>query len=256
MHRNYSQYRKRFSQNFLNSVGVVKKICALARIEGETVLEIGAGKGILTRELARRAAKVYAVELDQTLAQKLAGLNLPQVEVVNADFLKLDLAGYGQPIIIGNLPYAITARILEILARQKEAFTRAILTVQREYGDKVLARPGGPNYDPMTVFANYHFTAQKGFIIPAKYFSPRPRVSSMTLVLEKNKPEINPENEGKFFDFVKGVFRYRRKQVKNALMHYLGEVPDKIDRELLPKRPEQLSMGEFYEIFKRLRTDR
>jgi len=252
MHRNYSQYRKRFSQNFLNSQGVVKKICAFARVENDKVLEIGAGKGMLTRELARCAARVYAVELDRTLAQKLVDLALANVEVVNADFLNMDLSQFGAAVIIGNLPYAITAKIIEILARQKQYFDRAILTVQREYAQKMLARPGETGYDPMSIFVNHHFSPKKGFTIPAHYFTPRPKVNSMVLALGKKRPEIALENEDRFFEFIKGIFRYRRKQLRNSLHNYLGIVPDNIDGDLLTKRPEELHVRDFYSIFTRL----
>jgi 16S rRNA (adenine1518-N6/adenine1519-N6)-dimethyltransferase len=255
MHRNYSQYRKRFSQNFLNSPGVVKKICAFARVENETVLEIGAGKGMLTRELARRAARVYAVELDRSLVQKLADLGKANVEVVNADFLSMDLSKFGTAVVIGNLPYAITAKIIESLARQKQYFDRAILTVQREYAAKMLARPGETGYDPMSIFVNCHFSPKKGFTIPARYFTPRPKVNSMVVALEKKRPEFILENEGRFFEFIRGVFRYRRKQVRNALLNYLGEVPDKLNPDLLVLRPEQLKIEDYYDIFKRIPTE-
>jgi 16S rRNA (adenine1518-N6/adenine1519-N6)-dimethyltransferase len=249
MHRNYSQYRKRFSQNFINSGGVVKRICAFARVESETVLEIGAGKGMLTRELARRAGKVIAVELDRTLAQKLDGLALANVEVMNADFLELNLSEFRSPVVIGNLPYAITAKIIEALARQKRYFNRAVLTVQREYGMKMLARPGDDGYDPMSIYVNYHFLPGKGFIIPAHYFNPRPRVDSMVVSLEKKTPEFGLLNESLFFEFVRGIFHYRRKQVRNALRNYLGIVPVEIDLDLLTRRPEELSARDFHRIY-------
>jgi 16S rRNA (adenine1518-N6/adenine1519-N6)-dimethyltransferase len=251
MHRNYSQYRKRFSQNFLNSGGVAKKICAFAGVENETVLEIGAGKGMLTRELAHRAAKVFAVELDRNLAQKLSGLALTNVEVVNGDFLDMDLSRFRTAVVIGNLPYAITAKIIEALARQKRYFERAVLTVQREYGMKLLARPGDSDYDPMSIFANYHFRPDKGFAIPAQYFSPRPRVNSMVVGLGKKDKEFDLANESLFFEFVKGVFRYRRKQVRNALRNYLGFVPVDIEIGLLTRRPEELSARDYHRIYTR-----
>lgn len=249
MHRNYSQYRKRFSQNFLNSQGVVKKICTFARIENETVLEIGAGKGMLTRELARRAAKVFAVELDRNLAHKLAETGNSMVEVICEDFLGLDLSRFKAPVVIGNLPYAITAKVIETLARQKQYFDRAVLTVQREYAQKMLARPGENGYDPMSIFVNYHFTPQKGFVIPARYFTPRPKVNSMVVALGKRPPGFALENEDRFFEFIKGIFRYRRKQLRNSLHNYLGKVPDDIDGDLLTKRPDELRVRDFYAIY-------
>ena len=244
MHRFFSRSRKRFSQNFLNSLGIVKKICGLAAADGAVVLEIGAGKGILTRELARRAATVYAVELDRHLCEKLAGIAAPNIRIINADFLTLDLAGYRPDVIVGNLPYAITQKIIDRLADQKKCFQRAVLTIQREYGNKILAAAGDPEYDPASIFVQYHFRPQKCFIIPPKYFTPKPKVSSMVVRLE-TRADRSVADESGLFTLIQGVFRYRRKRLKNALARFLDRPVPVLPEVLLNKRPAEVTFEEY-----------
>jgi len=245
MHRFFSRSKKRFSQNFLNSPGVVKKICGWAGTDNAVVLEIGAGKGILTRELARRAATVYAIELDVRLCEKLKGIAAPNIHIINADFLTLDLTRFRPDVVMGNLPYAITAKIIDTLARQKSLFRRAILTVQREYGNKILAAAGDPEYDPASIFVQYHFRPQKCFIIPPKYFTPRPKVSSMVVRLETREEPACVTDEAGLFDLIRGVFRYRRKRLKNALARSLDQPVPALPASLLDKRPAEVTVDEY-----------
>ncbi len=244
--------KKRFSQNFLNSPGIAKKIAGWAEPDAQIVLELGAGKGMLTRELARRSRLVYAVELDRDLCRKLAGIPAANIRVINQDILKLNLAEYRPDAVVGNLPYAITGPIMDLLGRQKNFFRRAVLTVQREYGNKLLAEPGTPEYDPVSIFARYHFQLQKCFLIPPKYFTPRPGVSSMVVRLEV-RPGSTAADEAGLFALIRGVFRYRRKRLKNALGRHLGTIISDLPECLLNKRPGEITLGEYQAIHARLR---
>lgn len=237
--------KKRFSQNFLNSPGIAKKITSWAEPDAQTVLEIGAGKGMLTRELARRSCLVYAVELDRDLCRKLTEIPTANIRIINQDVLKLNLAEYRPEVIVGNLPYAISRLIIELLGRQKNFFRRAVLTVQREFGNKLLAAPGMPDYDPISIFAQYHFQLIKCFIIPPKYFTPKPSVSSMVVRLEVQPAPASRSDETGLFELIKGAFRYRRKRLKNALFKYLGKNPVGLPEPLLNKRPGEITLDEY-----------
>lgn len=246
--------KKRFSQHFLNSKKLAGKIVDHADIDGETVVEIGAGKGFLTKLISAHATRVYAVELDRELISTLEKLDLPNVSVINDDFLQLDLTSFRKPVIVGNIPYAITTQILEKLARQKKAFKRAILTIQKEYGARLLAKAGFPQYGSITLFVGYHFSVKKLFSISARLFSPQPKVSSMVIKLHGRKSPFSLKDERSFFEMIKGIFCYRRKYIKNALRNCLYEVPQDIDSALLKKRPGDLTLDDYYSIYCRVRN--
>jgi 16S rRNA (adenine1518-N6/adenine1519-N6)-dimethyltransferase len=256
MPQHFSRYKKRLGQHFLNSTRLAQRIVDFAALdEHDTVLEIGSGKGMLTKQIAEKAQKVYAVEIDKTFAQHLQTMALPHVVILNKNFLTVDLRDYNTPVVIGNIPYSITTPILQMLTNQRNYFKRAILTIQREYGNRILAQVGGRQYGSITLYLNYYFSIQKGFVISARNFSPRPKVSSIVISLIKKQPPFVVKNEEKFFQFVRGVFRYRRKSVKNAIVHYRGKLPDSINVELLGKRPEKLSIDDFYDVFNTIEAE-
>ncbi|MCX7994677.1 MAG: 16S rRNA (adenine(1518)-N(6)/adenine(1519)-N(6))-dimethyltransferase RsmA [candidate division WOR-3 bacterium] len=240
---------RRLGQHFLNSLHIAKRIVEFAEINNESVIEIGAGKGMLTREIAKRAKIVYAIEIDQKYAEMLRDKSLPNVQVINADFLETDLSLYKGSIVIGNIPYGITTRIVEKLAQEKEYFKKAVLTLQKEYGERILARPGSTNYSSITCYANYYFKVLKGFSIKPKFFTPAPRVDSLVVCLVPHKPPFFLNDELQFFNFIKGLFRYRRKTLKNALIHHLGYLPEELNGEILSRRPQELELEEFYKLY-------
>ena len=248
----YFHTKRHLGQHFLKSQRLARKIVEVARIDGKVVIEIGAGKGILTREIAPRARRLVAVEFDQELAQYLQGLKLQNTEVINKDFLKFEFEQLGRPVIIGNIPYSITTPIIERLVEKRGYFERALLTVQKEYGDRLLAVPSTRQYGSITLFVNYHFEIKKEFTIPARCFSPRPKVNSMVLSFFQKNPPFQLNNEEQFFEFIQGLFCYRRKLLKNAIRNYSGIVPEELEFSILKKRPENLTIDEFYRIFQSL----
>lgn len=249
----YSRAKRRFGQNFLNDIHVARRIAALAAPADLPVVEIGAGKGLLTRVLAQQARSVIAVEIDPELVSGLSARSLPGVTVVAADFLAFDLAGRDEPIVVGNIPYALTAPIIEKLVRDRARYRHCVLTIQKEYGEKMLALPGGEFYGHTSVSTQYYFSVTRGFSIPARYFTPRPAVSSLVVRLDpRQDPEpLTAVEEAPFFSFVQAVFRYRRKRLGNALRHATGGVPADIAPALLERRPEQVTAAEFIELFRR-----
>ena len=241
--------RRILGQHFLNSQHFAQKISEVAGVEGETVVEIGSGKGILTRQLAQKAARIIAVEIDPRLAGLLERLAIPNVRVINQNFLKIDPGDYGCPVVVGNIPYNITSAIFEKLIADKRRLKKVVLCVQREYGEKLMARVGDADYGYVTLFTNYHFNVKKEFVVPARFFSPRPKVSSVVVTLTPKEPALDAVQEEDLFRFVAGVFRYRRKSVKNAVLNYSKKLPQYLDGGLLRKRPQYLSFDDFYHIY-------
>lgn len=244
-----SRYRKRLGQHFLNNKKLAKRIVNFADVENEVVLEIGSGRGILTKQIAERAKKIYAVEIDKNLAKTLKDMTLPNIMILNKDFLKLDLKDFETPVIVGNIPYSITTLIFQVLVKQRQFFKKAVLTVQKEYGERILAKAGCRQYGSITLYLNYYFSIKKGFVIPSKYFSPPPKVKSVVISFTKKQPIFILKDHEKFFQFIRGIFRYRRKSLKNAIIHYLHKAPEGIEQDLLQKRPEKLSLDDFHQIF-------
>jgi len=246
--------KKRLGQHFLNSIYIAKKIVHFADVEGETVIEIGAGKGMLTRELAKKARTVYAIEIDPECAIILKEKILNNVEVINTDFLELNLKEYAGSVIVGNIPFSITTKIIEKLVKDREYFQRAFLTIQKEYGERLLAQPGSTGYSSITCYVNYYFNVFKGFVIPPRFFSPAPKVSSIVIGLIHREPPFLLDDEIEFFNFIKGIFRYRRKILKNALINYFGSLPVESFHPILYKRPEQLHLNDFFNLYKDLKS--
>lgn len=244
--------KKRFSQNFMKGKRIVKKIVDCAGIVNETVVEIGAGKGVLTKLISAYAKIVYAVELDRGLISTLKELGLNNVKILNKDFLKLDLREYGKPVVVGNIPYSITTQILDKLAQQKGAFKWAVLTIQKEYGARLFAKTGSAEYGPVTLFTGYHFQVKKQFAVPARFFSPQPKVSSVVVRLTSRVKPFRLKDEKAFFEMIRGIFCYRRKYMKNALMNYLHDVPQGLDNTLLQKRPSELTLRDYYTVYSNL----
>lgn len=246
------RHKKRFGQHFLNSPRFAAKIVDFAEVDGEVVLEIGSGKGILTKSIAERAEKVFAVEIDRKLVERLRKINIAHVHIINEDFLKLDLQRFSLPVIIGNIPYSITRLIIEKLIKERHHFKRAVLTVQKEYGQRLCASVGTRHYDAVTLLVNYCFHVHKGLAIPARFFSPQPQVSSVVISLTQKRSVLGIDDEDQFFGFIKGIFRYRRKSLRNALIHHLHRVPYGIDGEILQKRPAMLTFNDFKHLYDRL----
>jgi len=236
-------------QHFLNSTRVAERIARAAEVKDELVVEIGPGKGILTRQLAILAKKVIAVEIDGRLARFLEDSRIPRVDVLHLDFLKVNLRDFGHAVVVGNIPYGISSLIIEKLIGSKNFVKKALLTVQKEYGSKIVAALGHRGYGHLSICANYHFEIRRLFSVPARYFTPSPKVSSVVVALQPKKGIFDEINEGEFFEFVAGVFRYRRKSLKNAILKHLRWLPDGADHDLLAKRPQELSIIDFYRIY-------
>ncbi len=220
--------KPKLGQNFLNDPEAIRRIPAsLGDLTGRTVVEIGPGRGAITEELAARAAHVLAVELDPLLAARLRAEFSPErVTVVEQDVLHFDfeaaragLASDGERLlVVGNLPYGITSPILLKLASGHAAIDRAVLMVQREVADRVVAQPGSRDYGLLAVTVWMHGPAQRLFTLPPSAFSPPPQVYS-TVFRWRFAPrfaELGVEEAG-FLRFVRQAFAQKRKTLANNL---------------------------------------
>jgi 16S rRNA (adenine1518-N6/adenine1519-N6)-dimethyltransferase len=178
--------KPKLGQNFLRDTDAIQRIAnALGDLSSETVVEIGPGQGAITRALAARAAQVLAIELDPNLAAHL-GNQFPQerVTVIQADVLGFDFAAASKTagkrlLVAGNLPYYITSPILLKLAASHAALDRAILMVQQEVADRIVAVPGTRDYGLLSVTVQMYGPVDRLFTLPPSAFSPRPYAFSI-----------------------------------------------------------------------------
>ncbi len=246
--------KRGLSQNFLVSRAAVEKIAdALSLRPGETVVELGPGLGTLTAALLRRGAHVIAIEADRAMLQVLAQ-ELGQVAGLSArhgDASELELATLvpeGRVAVAGNLPYAITGAIFRRLVAQHQRVERAVLMVQREVRDRLLAEPGSKQYGALTVFTRAVFEVRPVCLVPAGAFHPPPKVDSAVIEL---LPRVGPIDaaEPRFVSVVRAAFEARRKTLRNALLR--GRDAADVDRALAAagidggRRGETLSVEEF-----------
>ena len=217
--------KPKLGQNFLLDAGAAERIvAALGDVSGHAVVEIGPGRGILTRLLAGRARHVLAVELDSGLAALLRSQFAPgQVRVVEQDVLHFDFAAAsaeagGRLSVVGNLPYYMTSPILLKLAASHAALESAVLMVQREVADRVAATPGSRDYGSLSVTMQTHGTVEKLFTLPPEVFSPPPEIHSTVFRwrFATRFAELGVE-EGPFLRFVRRAYAQKRKTLANNL---------------------------------------
>ncbi len=253
---------KGFGQNFIVNPGVCPKIVEAAGIGPEWgVLEVGPGIGVLTRELARRAARVVAVEVDNRLppllAETLAGYD--NVEIVMQDILKVDIAALirekfaGMPVAVcANLPYYITSPILMRLLEEKLPIRQITVMVQKEAAERICAAPGTRQAGAISYAVAYYAKPQVLFSVQPGSFYPPPKVTSAVIRLEVHpEPPVPVPDEAAYFRLVRAAFGQRRKTAANAISAGLGvpkaRVTAALEQAGLPAtaRPEQLTLEQF-----------
>lgn len=217
--------KPKLGQNFLVDTTAIQRIAdSMGDLAGRTVVEIGPGGGAITEELAARAAHLVAVELDHELALRLR-VHFPpdRVTVVEQDVLNYDFAAAseaaGQRLLVaGNLPYGITSPILLKLAASHAALDRAVLMVQREVADRVVAQPGSRDYGLLSVTVQMYGPAQRLFTLPPSSFSPPPDVHSTVFRwrFAHRFEELGVE-ERSFLRLVRQCFAQKRKTLANNL---------------------------------------
>jgi len=253
--------RKSLGQNFLVDDNIARKIVRAAEINWtDVVLEIGAGRGALTKYLVEQAKMVVAVEIDERAAQLLIGrfekectakrLHVVQQDILKVDFFKISKKARRQLRVIGNIPYYITTPILFKVIEQQEVVHDLAMLMQREVGQRIVAKPGTKDYGILSVFGQYYGVPKLLFKVSPNAFSPKPEVFSVLLRLDfRQRPAYKLLDEEIFATIVRGTFGKRRKTLRNGLRHLKLEGLDLTKLRLdLNLRPEQLSVQEFVEL--------
>jgi 16S rRNA (adenine1518-N6/adenine1519-N6)-dimethyltransferase len=224
--------RKRFAQHFLEAAWVEKLVTALNLQPADSVLEIGPGRGALTRPLAARAARVLAVEIDRDLASALAREGLPNVTVLTGDLLTIDLdaairswlGASGAPAahavrVVGNLPYNVSSPILfRLLEVAPVAGLRdATLMLQKEVADRLVARVGTGDYGVLTLLTALGADVTRVLSLPPGAFRPAPKVHSAVVRLTFRPAPVSIGDVRLLTRMIRSVFTQRRKTLLNAL---------------------------------------
>ena len=253
--------RKRFGQHFLEPAWVDKVVRAIDPKPDETFIEIGPGRGALTRPLAARAKAVVAYEIDRDLAADLRDTAPPNVTVVEGDFLDRLTSDFRLQTsnlrAAGNLPYNVASPIMFKLAELFAAglpFADATLMLQREVADRLVAKPGTREYGVLSVLLQHVADVQLILKLPSGAFRPPPKVLSALVRLRFHAPDPPVASPEMFADLVRSVFTRRRKTLSNALLavekggrESLSERVSSLEQAGLDgrRRPETLTVAEF-----------
>jgi 16S rRNA (adenine1518-N6/adenine1519-N6)-dimethyltransferase len=259
---------KKYGQNFLTSPAVARRIVDAAGLAPQDlVLEIGPGKGILTRLMAQKCHRVWAVEIDPRLAESLKACfrGDDKVRIITEDILKYDLAEIGAASkdgikVVANLPYNISVPILEKLYRLGGKVSSMVVMVQREMAERISASPGSKDYGSLSVFTQCLVKVERLFNVSPGSFFPQPKVISSVVRMEPLKilPVKQGDQEG-FFEFVRLCFSQRRKMLRSVLRGRYAWPEESKGSCLeihLARRAEELSIGQLNELYRTLKAVR
>jgi 16S rRNA (adenine1518-N6/adenine1519-N6)-dimethyltransferase len=250
--------KKRFGQHFLTDRSILRRIAEFANVgTHDFVLEIGAGAGALTQELASAASHVTAIEIDRDLIPALRSKMPSNVEIVAGDALEVEFPA-GPFRLVGNLPYNIATPLLKKFIEHRDRIVNVTVMVQKEVAERLTAKPSTGEYGPLSVLIQYYATVTYGFTIQPGAFRPRPKVDSAVVRLEwkSNVSDARP-----FTDFVHEAFSLRRKKLVNNLLHMFPSLGrEEIVRRVrnagigVDVRPETLSVDEFFRVYNQFGT--
>ncbi|MGB7203337.1 MAG: 16S rRNA (adenine(1518)-N(6)/adenine(1519)-N(6))-dimethyltransferase RsmA [Pyrinomonadaceae bacterium] len=258
--------KKSLGQNFLRDEAVIDRIVeSLDLRDDETVVEIGAGEGALTKKLVQSNANVVAIEIDSELVPKLRNqfARENKFSVIEADVLAVDFeveiqsanphSAFRNPHsikLVGNLPYYISTAILQKLSAERQVFSNIVLMLQREVAKRVTALPGNSERGFLTVITEAAFEVTNLFDVPPTAFFPEPKVWSSVVMLTP-KPK-SAGDEPRFKELISAAFAQKRKTITNNLKHIRGDVATVLEKTNIDsrRRAETLTLDEWFALYK------
>jgi len=257
--------KRAFSQNFLTSTAIIRRIVSSLNLgENNSVIEIGAGTGVLTRELLDRKLNVIALEQDRDMLRILESELMPNAafrivagDAVDFSYTQTRAELGARVLVVGNLPCASSGAILRSLVEKADALSQVVLMLQREVAARLSARPQTKAYGALTVFCKSVFDVEYLFEVRPKLFYPPPQVSSAVVRLTPHRryPDLQSTS---FAKVVKAAFQTRRKQLKNALSQAFDA--HHVERALADirinpeRRAETLGVEEFIQLSQHLQA--
>ena len=217
----YRSRRHALGQHFLTNEGVLRKIVGVIDPKpGDVIVEIGAGRGVLTARLAEKAGRVVALEKDERLIPTLRETMPGNVEVVHADVLKADFrvlaerAGVPSLRLVGNIPYSISSPLLFRVLDERELLADCVFLLQKEVAERVTAGAGTKSYAPLGILLQNEFAARIDFLVAPGSFSPPPKVQSALLTLRRRPTPLHSgAADEPYRAFLRAAFAERRKML-------------------------------------------
>lgn len=263
LRKNNIRPARSMGQNFLTDPNVVEGIADVAGItEGDLVLEVGPGMGILTRELLSRGASVTGIELDKEIAEFLRTDlgDVPTFNLVERDarYVEIEDITGSQPYqLVANLPYSVATVIIRHFMESPTPPTRMTVMVQKEVAERMTAQPGDMSL--LGLATDLYAEAEIAFIVPPDVFIPPPKVDSAVVVMDvRTGLRGSPEQRDRMFELATMAFQRKRKTINNGLSMGLGRSKAEVDEilgdlEIDPKRrPQTLSVDDWLAIAKAL----
>lgn len=248
--------KKSFGQNFLTNLHVRDRILTACELKKEDiVLEIGPGKGVLTKEIVQAVDGVYAVEKDRQLVDYLRqNISSPSLNIIQADFLKFALEELPDNLkLVGNLPYNIASPIIEKIITSRRKFRDVYIMLQLEHGLRVCASKGNKDYGSFSCFVQYYANPTILFKINNSSFYPKPKVQSCFVhITFPSAPKYQVQDEDLLFKVIRTAFQQRRKTIRNSLSslmpknHLIQLLNDLKLKETF--RAENLDLSDFVSI--------
>ncbi|MCA9346232.1 ribosomal RNA small subunit methyltransferase A [Candidatus Saccharibacteria bacterium] len=252
-----AETKKELGQHWLRDEQILQSIVDAGEVgEGDYVLEIGPGEGTLTQKLIDTGAQIHAVEFDQDLIPALEtkfaycekfAISSGDIRTFNFEILP---GGYK---IIANIPYYLTSNLIRIISESTNPPKVAVLLIQKEVAERICAMPGQMSI--LSVIAQFYFDCSLGVEVPAKYFTPPPKVDSQVVVLGRRNSKLFDVEDKEFFRLVKAGFSEKRKTLRNALSGGLRLEKSEVEQLLssagidASRRAQSLSLDEWYKIY-------
>jgi 16S rRNA (adenine1518-N6/adenine1519-N6)-dimethyltransferase len=244
---------QKFGQHFLVRDTILEPLAAACGEKLTRTIEIGPGRGTLTRHLLSRTAELHAIEIDSALAARLRiqFAAEPKVHIHEADVLDIDLSQWGEAVVTGNLPYYITSPIVKKFLALDAGFETAVFLVQWEVAERLAAAPGTRAFGYLSVAAQLVCEVELLRKVPPEAFVPPPKVDSGAVRLRRKK-DLPPDLDD-LLVFAGRCFTHKRKTLRNNLRPFYGEKIDGLPEAGL--RVEQLTLAQFVELHARLKLD-
>ena len=239
--------RKKWGQNFLVDQNIVNKIISsIDPKANQHILEIGPGSGAITKVVANKVKKVTAIEIDSNLCEILDKEDIPNINIINKDILKVNLSAIKPDIIIGNLPYYITTPIIFKILKSNIKWKEIFFMMQKEVAERIVSKPNLKSYGRLSIMIQILSNPKLLFNISPQVFRPIPKVNSSLIKMIKTN-QYNIKDYNRFEDTIRIIFNQRRKKLRNCITTEMNlNIGD--DCMLLDKRPEQITIKEYVDL--------